>query len=269
MCIVLGSAAGLWIGIASAVSSTALGIYGAVAQAQQANAQMAFQAKQMQLQMMQTREQMMLSQNQAASTLNLQREQGNQQLNFQIESANAAMVQQYNTARDAVMAQRAQLTAGYEGQKYLYNTAFDRANDQVKLNSEAANRVYMAEQLKVTEAQKEATFAQQGLLAKAIGAAGTILASGRVGQSVGLLVNDTERQAGFATAQHLAMLESKRQQSIIQMESAAIQNESANNAAYSNLPLNPSAPVMPPMPTMPTLVGLGISSNAQLAGTHV
>ena len=53
----------------------------------------------------------------------------------------------------------------------------------------------------MSEAKKKAAFAQQTALAKSIGSKGAILSAGRTGQSVGLLINDAERQSGFAQAQ--------------------------------------------------------------------
>ena len=92
----------------------------------------------------------------------------------------------------------------------------------MKNNAEEANRVYTAEQARLEGKRKEAAFEAQSILAKSIGTKGTILASGRTGQSIGLLVNDVERQAGIQKAQQTAMLESDRVASIIGMETPSL-----------------------------------------------
>ena len=112
----------------------------------------------------------------------------------------------------------------------------------------------MAEQAKISEAEKKAAFEQQALLAKSIGAKGSILAAGRSGQSVGLLVNDVERQLGFAMAQEDAMAEGVREQAGIAMEGASLQNQSSNNVAASEITYDPSQPYLPKGPDMPNFI---------------
>jgi hypothetical protein len=80
------------------------------------------------------------------------------------------------------------------------------------------------------------------------------MASGRSGQSVGLLVNDVERQAGFAKAQELAMADKKVEQAEIAMEGAFLQAEGDNAAAQGNIAWNPSLPSMPEMPGLPSFI---------------
>ena len=142
----------------------------------------------------------------------------------------------------------------HEADKVIYQRSKEAAEEQQRLNNEAANRVYMGEQAKISEARTQAAFEAQNILAKSIGAKGSVLASGRSGQSVGLLVQDVERQAGFAKAQELAMADKKVEQSTIAMEGAFMQAESDNAAAASNITWNPSAPALPEMPGLPTFI---------------
>jgi len=126
----------------------------------------------------------------------------------------------------------------------------------------------MQEQAKVSEAKKAAAFKMQENLAKSIGTEGTILASGRTGQSVGLLVQDVHRQAGFQQAQEIAMMDSKEQQAALQMDTAWIQANSANNQALGQVGWNPSDPYMPAAPDTPEFVqGIGLGYKVNRGGT--
>ena len=113
----------------------------------------------------------------------------------------------------------------------------------------------------MTEARKKAAFAQQTALAKSIGAKGTILAAGRTGQSVGLLVNDAERQSGFEKAQADASLASSLEQAQISMDMTFLQSQSANNQALSGIGMVPSDPYMPTLPGIPNFVDVNKDSE--------
>ena len=140
----------------------------------------------------------------------------------------------------------------------------ETAEAQNKLNNEAANRAYVGQQNKLEEARKKATFAQQTLLAKSIGAKGSILASGRTGQSVGLLARDVDRQQGFATAQDLASIDSARNAAIVAMEGDYLKAQSANNAALSGVSADPGDPFLPDLPQKPKFIeGIGLQINDQ------
>ena len=128
------------------------------------------------------------------------------------------------------------------------------ADQQIKYNNEAANRVYQQEQSKISEAKKKAAFAQQTALAKSIGSKGAILSAGRTGQSVGLLINDAERQSGFAQAQADAQLASTMEQSQISMDQAFLQSLGANNQAKSRKGMALTDPYMPQIPGIPNFV---------------
>ena len=130
----------------------------------------------------------------------------------------------------------------------------EEQDQQIKYNNEAANKVYEQEQSKISEAKKKAAFAQQTALAKSIGSKGAILSAGRTGQSVGLLINDAERQSGFAQAQADAQLASTLEQSQISMDQAFLQSLGANNQAESRKGMAPTDPYMPQMPGIPTFV---------------
>lgn len=144
--------------------------------------------------------------------------------------------------------------------RQLYQGSVEDAREQVTLNNEGANRAQLAEQAKLNEVRKKALFEQQNLLAKSIGAKGSILARGQSGQSIGLLTMDVDRQKGFAEAQEMASLDSASEQALINMDAAYLQAESQNNKAESQIGFNPTNPYLPTNPKAPQLVGLNIDN---------
>lgn len=238
----------------STVASIGMGVSSAQQQAAQAQASMNLQAQQAKRQQQMQHQQMLQNQEQQRASL-LQRQQQNQQAyNLQVTQANNQLLDQYNQQQRQVRQEHANLMDRYTADKVIHQRSKEAAEEQQRLNNEAANRVYMGEQAKISEARTQAAFEAQSILAKSIGAKGSVLASGRSGQSVGLLVQDVERQAGFAKAQELAMADKKVEQGIIAMEGAAMQAQSDNAAAVSGIAWNPSAPSLPEMPDMPTFL---------------
>ena len=211
-------------------------------QQQQSNARMAIEAQQL-------RESQAMQQKTSLAQMELQRNQ----VNAQIINTNKQQQRQ-------VINQRAQIIAQDEIDRTLFQSNFEEARDQNLLNNEAANRTYVAEQAKLNEVRQKALFEQQNIIARSIGAKGSILATGRSGQSIGLLLQDVDRQAGFAEAQEMASLDSARDQAIISMDAAYLENQSSNNKAASSIGAKPKDPYLPKMPETPTLVGLGIDN---------
>ena len=257
-----------------------MGMYQAQQQQQQAQASMAMQQQsmvnqqvnmqrsmelqnrqmtaQMQQQQQQQRQQQLLSMQTNRQNQIQQRNATAAQANLQVQQANTNILNQYQQQQRMVLNERAQIMRKNEIDRLIYQRSSEEARDQINFNNEGANRSYVAEQVKLSEAKKKAAFEQQNILAKSIGAKGTILASGRTGQSVGLLVNDVGRQAGFAMAQEDAMLDSKADQAFIGMDSAFLSAESANNQAISNMPFQPQDPVLPSLPDTPNFIELNI-----------
>ena len=188
-------------------------------------------------------------------------QQQQDQFNYQMEMNRRQQDLQYqNAQRQAYNDRQAQIS------KYSADVkASHKANlayyDQISNNQEAANRVYVQEQVKLKEAETKAAFKAQEIYAKSIGAAGTVLSSGMTGQSVGLLALDAERQAGFGIAEQNASIDSAQQQAAVAMESAYLQNKSENNLAHNKLPASPEHPnlIMDPAGEG-TNLGLGIPS---------
>ena len=256
MCVAAAAipAATLAVSAVGVVSSIGLGIMSAQQQAAQAQASMNMQAQQAERQQQMQHQQMLQNQEQQRASM-LQRQQQNQQAyNLQVTQANNQLLDQYNQQQRQVRQERANLMDRYTADKVIHQRSKEAAEEQQRFNNEAANRVYMGEQAKISEARAQAAFEAQSILAKSIGAKGSVLASGRSGQSVGLLVQDVERQAGFAKAQELAMADKKVEQAEIAMEGAFNQNLSDNAAVASNVSWNPSAPSLPEMPGLPEFI---------------
>ena len=258
-------AAGLAISAVGTVASIGMGIMSAQQQAAQAQAQMNMQARQQELSMQQQRQSMIQAQQQQRQTLLQNQRQQQDQYNLQVQQSNTSILNQYNQQRAQVEAERANIAAKQEADLRAYQNSKETADTQVRYNNEAANRVYQQEQAKMTEARKKAAFAQQTALAKSIGSKGAILSAGRTGQSVGLLVNDAERQSGFEQAMADASMESTLEQSQISMDQAFLQSIGANNRALSNVGMKPTDPYMPQMPGIPAFVDPFQDSEPALA----
>ena len=269
---------------ANAQSNIAMSNQQQARQVMQQRSQMAMQQQQQQMQMQQSMQQnfqnqVMQQQQQAAQltqqqdlaysqqrlsieqtqeSQRLQIEQAAESRNLQIQQMNNALKDKYTQQREAVERERNQLMLQNQTDRRVYQDQKETAKEQTVANAEAANRVYMAEQSQLSEKRKEAAFQAQTILAKSIGAKGSILATGRTGQSVGLLALDTERQAGVATAQQDAMLKADYDSALIAMDNAFQENLAGNRQAEAKVGFNPEMPYLPSMPEVPNFVGFEI-----------
>ena len=203
-------------------------------------------------------EQQRLNLEQTQKAQRLQQEQAAEGRNLQIQQMNNALKDRYTQQREAVRQERDQLMQQNQTDRRVYQDSIETSQEQMRLNAEAANRVYVAEQSQLSEKRKEAAFQAQTILAKSIGAKGQILATGRTGQSVGLLVLDTERQAGRQTAQQEAMLKADYDSALIAMDDAFEKNLAGNRQAEAKVGFNPEMPYLPSMPEVPNFVGFEI-----------
>lgn len=219
MCIMIGAAAASTISAVSAIAGIA-GTVAGIAQAQQ------------------------------------QQEIQQQQFLFQHQMQVQQMDQQYRQQQRQVQFERRQQVLKHIGDVKAQQASALSYQKQVFFNSEAANRVYTAEQLKLNEARAKAAFKSQEIYAKQIGAMGKVLASGATGQSVGLLTIDSQRQAGFAEAEQNATLRSAELAMASTVQGAANENMSANNQALAKVP----APVQAPL-LSPDVSGIGKNLN--------
>lgn len=141
-----------------------------------------------------------------------------EQQNKQISLNNQVQMQQTFNQRIAVENQNLQTSLEFQFQnqqlKYQnlqnqlqYQTDLNKSlasqellNSQLSLNKSATSRAIQAEQQKLADAQAQAAFEGQRLLATNLQTQGTVLGSGRTGQSIGLLVNDANRVYGQNSA---------------------------------------------------------------------
>ena len=221
-----------------------------------------FQAKQQRLSMDQARsfqeQNQILQVEQQQEALKFQKEQAAENRNLQIEQMNAQLQDNYTRQKEAVKSERNQLMQKNETDRRLYQDRKEVSSKQKVANAAAANSIYITEQANLDEKRKEVAFEAQSILAKSIGAKGAVLASGRTGQSVGLLVNDAERQAGVQQAQQAAMFDASKVGALIAMDNAFETNKSADMQADSQVGFAPTMPYLPNMPEVPSFIGLGI-----------
>jgi hypothetical protein len=246
------SAATAIVGAVTAVAGLGIGVIQgqsqANAQAQQAQLQVDMQAKQQHLQQVQLsksqsleyRQQALSSKNQLLQS-RLQNEFQQNQLDLQYRQG---QLQHSYEIKNTVVKHMADVKA-QQSQMLAYQ-------NQLFYNGTAANQVMVAEQQKLQEARAKAAFRMQDIYAKSIGSAGSVLASGTTGQSVGLLVQDADRQAGFAIAQEEASLDSATIAASTQIDRSRTELASANAGAYSSLTSPIAAPIFAPKP-----VGIG------------
>lgn len=137
-----------------------------------------------------------------------------------------------------------------------YQASEQAYNQQIDLNRQAANRAYEREQLKLKGEYDKASQDAQDLLVAKMQAQGQALASGRTGQSIGLLVNDAQREYGRDLSNLGTNLGYATTESILGMEDIFQQQRSADLVAASNRMLKPSP-------------GLGVTKAPVSAGTLI
>jgi hypothetical protein len=130
----------------------------------------------------------------------------------------------------------------YAGQMAAYRASQEAYNRQIKLNAEAANRAYVADQMKLKNEYDKSAVESQKLMTNALQAQGNIMASGRVGQSVGILAQDAERSFGRDMATLGMNLGYANEDYLLSSQNTFQQAESANAAAAAGRMISPSAP---------------------------
>ncbi len=121
-----------------------------------------------------------------------------------------------------------------------YEASEQAYNQQIQMNREAANRAYEREQLKLKGDYDKAAQDAQSLLVQKMQAQGQVLASGRTGQSIGLLVNDAQREYGRDLANLGTNLGYATTESVFQMQDIFRQQSSADLQAASQRMLQPT-----------------------------
>lgn len=152
-------------------------------------------------------------------------------------------ISSFSAQQAAVSQQNAVAQAQYQQQLAVYRESERAYSRQMELNAVAANRAYASEQEKLKYEYDKAALEAQELLASSMRTAGTLIASGRTGQSIGVLAADADREASRDLATlglNLAYADSNY---MIGVAGINEQWQSANNMAQSNRMLKPTAPV--------------------------
>lgn len=148
----------------------------------------------------------------------------------------------------------------YDAQMRAYRQSEQAYAEQTRLNREAANRGYISEQQKLQAEYRQAAEKAQQLSIQSLRQQGTILASGRSGQSIGLLMADPEKQYGRDLATLGQNLGYAQQDYFTSTTGIFNELQSAQNVAQSNRMLQPTAPIGAAGPSTLGLVG-GIGSS--------
>lgn len=130
----------------------------------------------------------------------------------------------------------------YAGQMAAYEASQQAYNQQLQLNAEAANRAYIADQQRLKNEYEKAALDAQKLSVTALQAQGQVLASGRVGKSIGLLAQDAERSYGRDMATLGINLGYANEDYYLSSQQTFQQAKSANAAAAASRLPKPSAP---------------------------
>lgn len=155
----------------------------------------------------------------------------------------------YSQQQQEVRYQNAVAQQQYQQQTEIYKKSVESTQQQYRLNAESANRAYVAEQNKLRVEYQKATQEQQNLLVSSLQAQGTVLASGRSGQSLGLMMTDAERSYGRDLATLGMNLAWAENDYFTSTQSTFLQAQSANNLAASNQMLAPVKPLKMPKPS--------------------
>ena len=182
--------------------------------------------------------------------------QAQQSAQMQAAQAQQQMDMQYRQAQEQANAQNKALVSKHQTDVYAQQANMRSYQDQLINNNEAVNKSYVAEQQKMNEARDKAAFESQKNYIKAIGAKGSVLAAGQTGQSIGLMVQDKDRQLGFAQAEQSASIRSAEDAYAVGVDTAFTQAKSANNQAYSNLAPYVAAPQLAPEDTSAHNLGI-------------
>ncbi|AGA17891.1 internal virion protein [Synechococcus phage P60] len=166
--------------------------------------------------------------------------QAQQQMAFQQQQAALQLQQQRQQAEN----RNQELANQYVGQAAQRDRSMRAYQDQLKYNMDAQNSASMEQQTKLDEARTKAAFKSQEIYAKQIGAKGSVLATGRTGQSVGLLSMDAERQGGMQQAEQDAMVKSAARSAEVGNQVASTQRANADADAWNSLAQSPLHPAL-------------------------
>lgn len=141
----------------------------------------------------------------------------------------------------------------YQMQQQAYAQSERAYTQQVEQINLAANRVYESKQKELSAEYRKASEEANQRMVKSLQQQGTILSSGRSGQSIGILISDAERTAGRDFALLGQNLAYANEDYFYGAQSVFNEAQSSMNVAASNRMLAPTAPIMQQGPS-----GLGL-----------
>lgn len=154
----------------------------------------------------------------------------------------------YQVDRQQYEYQNQLLEQDYQNQMRAYEASQQTYRDQIGLNQKAANRAYEAEQLKLSSERKKAAQDAQTLFIQKMQAQGQVLATGRAGQGIGLLVSDAERVYGRDLAMLGTNLGYATEETLMGLENIFLDQQTADLRAASQRMLEPMKPLKGPEP---------------------
>jgi hypothetical protein len=154
----------------------------------------------------------------------------------------------YQVDRQAYEYQNQLLEQDYQNQMRAYEASQQTYRDQISLNQQAANRAYESEQLKLSSERKKAAQDAQTLFIQKMQAQGQVLAAGRSGQGIGLLVSDAERVYGRDLAMLGTNLGYATEETLMGLENIFLDQRTADLRAASQRMLEPMKPLKGPEP---------------------
>lgn len=182
-----------------------------------------------------------------------------------VARSNAIAQQRYQQDLQIAAARDREKGRVYQAESKAATAAKNAYYAQIASNQAEANRALAAENQKFRERQNTAAFQAQSNIAKAIQQQGSVLATGRAGQSFLLAAMDAERQLGFEQAQIEQTLYDATMASGIAKEGIMLDQAAANNTAWNNLPADPLTPEASFLPIKPIKAkgpsGLALAGN--------
>lgn len=193
-----------------------------------------------------------------------------QQQNAEVARSNAIAQQQYSQQLQIAAANDAAKGRAYQAQLASNTAAKNAYYRTLSANQTEENRAITAASNKLQEQRRSASFQAQKNVAEAIIAQGSVLSTGKAGQSFLLQAMDVERQLGFEMAQIDASMMDATRAFGLDLEGVALDRGSADAAAWNNLPADPLSPEASFAPIKPINQrgpsGLALAGNLISAG---
>ena len=151
----------------------------------------------------------------------------------------------------------------YQTDLTRYQASQEALKTQLGFNSGSYNRANLLEQQKVQDAAAKAAFEGQKLLATNLQAQGSVLASGRTGQSIGLLANDADRAYGRDAAMLNQNMEASLGDYYQNSAFAYLQKLNQDADAYNKMMPEPIRPMDLPQVGKPVFASYGKAAPLQ------